>query len=416
MKKAATVVIVLALAGLLGWRIYVKAAAAGNGQGDSGRGRRGGAVPVEVAPVEKATVADVASFTGSLLPRSYFLVAPKVAGRLEKLMVNIGDPVGQGQLVAVIDDDEYTQQVQVAQAELLVAQANVEEAENALELGKREYERIGALREKRIASESEFDGAGARYQAQDARLKVARAQVAQKQAALKVSQVRLSYTRITVSWEKEDGRRVVGERFVDEGAMLRANEAIVSILDISTLIAAVHVTERDYTKIAVGQSVVVTTDAYPGRTFPGKVLRVAPLLKETSRQARVEVEMPNPETLLKPGLFVVALLEFGRRENATVVPVSALVRREGGQAVFLADPQAERAALVPVTVGIVSEDRAEIVDPALSGLVVTLGQHLLSDGAAITLGERAPAGAGRGDAETRDGAAARQSGGSGDGQ
>ena len=118
-------------------------------------------MPVEVAPVEKATIADVASFTGSLLPRSYFLVAPKVAGRLEKLMVNIGDPVGRGQLVAVIDDDEYTQQVQVAQAELLVAQANVEEAENALELGKREYERIGALREKRIASESEFDGAGA---------------------------------------------------------------------------------------------------------------------------------------------------------------------------------------------------------------------------------------------------------------
>ncbi len=104
--------------------------------------------------------------------------------------------------------------------------------------------------------------------AADAREKVALAQVNQREAAVKAAEVRLSYSRIVAEWKEGSDERVVGERFVDEGAMLSANAPIVSILDIGRLIAVIQVIERDYSKVRIGQEAVVSTDAYPGRTFP----------------------------------------------------------------------------------------------------------------------------------------------------
>jgi len=382
MKKAFGIFVLLGLVGLLGWQVYQRVSTAQKG---IHRQRRSPMVAVEAARVKKAAIRDVALFTGSLKPRSYFVVAPKISGRLEKLLVNIGDSVKRGQLIAMLDDEEYTQQVEQARAELAVVEANVEERRSALEVAKREFERTKALRHKKIASESELDAAQAHYQAQEAKLKVALAQVVQKEAALKTAQVRLSYTKIRTSWKDGDEYRIVGERFVDEGAMLTANAPIVSILDISALTAVIHIIERDYAHVKTGQVTVMTTDAFPGKTFTGKVARVAPLLKETSRQARVEIEVPNREQLLKPGMFIRAQIEFARNDNAIVIPVTALVKRDGQQGVFMADAQNMKVRFVPVSLGIVNGDMAEVVKPSLSGLVVTLGHHLLEDGSTITL-------------------------------
>lgn len=386
MKKALAGIVVLALAGALGWQIYRRVTPQASKGAASGRGG-GPAVPVEVAPVGKASVREVAHFTGSLLARSSFIVAPKTAGRLEKLMVNIGDRVSQGQLIALLDDEEYSQQEEQARAELDVARANVEEAHSALEAEEREHNRVQALLEKKIASESERDASKARYEGQQARYKVALAQVTQREAALKAAQVRRSYTRIAVSWEDGEDTRFVGERFVDEGAMLRANDPIVSVLDLGSLTAVIHAAERDYGKVRVGQTALLTSDASPGRTFSGRVVRMAPLLKEESRQARVEIEVPNPEGVLKPGMFVRAELELSRAENATVVPVSALARRDDQQGVFLADLDEQKARFVAVKTGVADAGKVQILDPALSGVVVTLGHHLLEDGAAIAVVE-----------------------------
>lgn len=387
MKKALVICIVLALIGLIGWQAHRRASTSSQGAKTQ---RPAIAVPVEVVPIQRASIRDVGLFSGSLLPKSYFVAAPKVAGRLEKLLVNIGDPVKRGQLIAVLDDEEYAQQVEQARAELEVAKANVQESRSTLDMAQREFERAKALRQKKIASESELDAAEAQYKTQDAKHKVALAQVAQKEAALKATQVRLSYTKIRTWWENTNENRIVGERFVDEGAMLKANDPIVSVLDIHSLIGVIHVIERDYSEVVVGQEAIVTTDAFPDRTFTGKIVRVAPLLKETSRQARVEVEVPNPDRLLKPGMFVRAHIEFATHDNATVVPVAALVKRNGHQGVFVADTQNRKAHFVPVTLGIVSGELAEVIKPPLSGSVVNLGHHLLEDGSPITLPEATP--------------------------
>ena len=389
MKKVFGILIVLALVGLLGWQVYRRASISLEVPKNR---HRAVVVAVEVAPIQNATIRDVGTFSGSLFPRSYFVVAPKISGRLEKLLVNIGDPVKRGQLIAVLDDDEYAQQVEQARAELEVAKAHLIENHSSLDLSKREFERAQALRQKKVASESELDAAQAQYKVQDAKHKVALAQVAQEEAALKAAQVRLSYAKIRVSWEDGNELRIVGERFVDEGAMLKANDPIVSVLDIHSLTGVIHVIERDYTEVRVGQEAIVTTDAFPDRTFTGKVIRMAPLLKETSRQARVEMEIPNRGQILKPGMFIRAQIEFARHENAIVVPSAALAKRNGRQGVFVADTQNRKAHFIPVTVGIINGDLAEVVKPSLSGLVVTLGHHLLEDGAAITLPETKSAG------------------------
>jgi len=381
-KRAVVIIVCVLLGGLLVFRVVQKSLISGNG---SGSRRAGAAVAVEVSPVRRATIQDIGRFSGSLIPKSQFVVAPKISGRLEKLLVNIGDRVKAGQLIAVLDDEEYKQQAEQSRAELDVARASREESVSNLEVAGREFERAQALRQKKIASESELDSASAHYSAQAAKNKLAQAQVAQKEAALKAAQVRLSYTEIRVSWEGVDESQVVGERFVDEGAMLAANSPIVSVLDDSVLTAVISVIERDYPKVRPGQEASVETDAFAGRSFSGKIARIAPLLKESSREARVEIEVPNDEGLLKPGMFVRVQIEFSRHEDAAVVPQVALVRRNGAQGVFLADTEGMKARFVPITVGIIEGELAEVLQPPLTGSVVTLGYHLLEDGSSIVL-------------------------------
>jgi len=399
MKRVVVILIAAASVGLIGWQVYQKAFSAPE---TAGRRRRGpAAVAVEVKPVAVGSIRDVRDFTGTLEARSQFIVAPKIAGRVKKLFYNIGDKVRQGQLVALLDDEEYRQQVDQARAELEVAKANLEESRDTLETTRKDYDRTVVLRQKKIASESELDTAESKYKSQESKLKVAHAQVVQKEAALRVAEVRLSYARIAVPASESDGFRVVGERYVHEGAMLAANAPIVSIFDIRSMIAVIHVIEQDYAKIRVGMDAVAFTDAYPQKEFKGRVVRMAPLVKETSREARVEMEIPNPKGLLKPGMFVRVKIEFNQHDHATLVPKDALVKREDKIGLFMVDPQEKKAKFVAVATGIATQNMVEILKPALSGQVVTLGQHLLEDGAQILLPEdgqpepESPAGAGQ---------------------
>lgn len=346
------------------------------------------AVAVEVAPVEQADIRNRRHYSGTLYATAQFEVAPRVGGRLESLLVDIGDRVDKGQLIARLDNDEYQQQVQEAESAVAVAEATLAEARSSLNARQKELERTRQLREQKIASEAELDSVQAEAIAQRARISLAEAQVSQAEAALRAAQVRLSYTTIDANWENGDQQRVVGERFVDEGTTISANTPIVSVLDISELVGAIYVTERDYPLLSVGQSVSIVAEAYPDRQFDGTVKRIAPLFREASRQARVEVTIPNPGLLLKPGMFISAGVELEDKSGATVVPYDALVKRNDAQGVFLIDRDNNQARFVAVETGISEGERVEIVEPALSGDVVVMGQHLLEDGSTIVITDK----------------------------
>jgi RND family efflux transporter MFP subunit len=281
--------------------------------------------------------------------------------------------VTNGTQIAALDSEEYAQQEAQATAELEVSNANLADAASELDAADRDFKRVKELREQKVASEAELDQAEARYRAAQAKQQVAQAQIKQKQAELKAAQARLGYTQIKVAWEDGDTPRYVAERFVDEGAMLKANDPIVSIVDLSSVIAVVYVIERDFPQISSGQVLSIATDAYPNMKFTGEIVRRSPVLKEESRQARVEIEIPNPDRLLSAGMFVRVRIQFAKHDDATVVPTTTLVRRDNKQGVFVADAKAMKVHFVPVTTGIVEGD-------------------LLEDGAAIALPQIEPAG------------------------
>ncbi|MBF0240733.1 MAG: efflux RND transporter periplasmic adaptor subunit [SAR324 cluster bacterium] len=381
MKKIITTLLLLTLAGLTGWQVYERLMSSG---GPSGKKKGSLAVAVETEAVQQRLIQDIGQFTGTLFARSRVVVAPKINGHLKKLWVNIGDSVKPNQLLAQLDDDEYVQQSHQAQAAVEVAKANMETRLNAMELARRQLERSRALKNKKLLSATELENAESQFAQQQADYRVAQAQVTEKQSELEAANIRLSYTRISAVWDEIPLReRVVGERFVDEGALLSPNSPIVSILDISSLVAVIHVTEREYFKLNPGQNAVVFNDVMGQKTFHGKVVRIAPMIQETSREARVEIEIPNADHGLKPGMFVRVSIQFSEHPNATVIPLKAIVERDGQKGIFLANTQEMKVVFTPVTQGIVQGEWVEIVQPLLAGQVVTLGQHLLQDGSEI---------------------------------
>ncbi|MBT7712549.1 MAG: efflux RND transporter periplasmic adaptor subunit [Deltaproteobacteria bacterium] len=363
-----------------GWKVYQKIQ---DPAASFSRRRMKRQVPVEITKIRRGTIREMGVFTGSLKPKSRFIVAPKITGRLKKLLVNIGDNVKPGQLIALLDDEEFELQLQQAMAHMEVARANQASSISGLKLSKRELKRMKKLRASKMVSVSELDAAEVKYSDQQGKHRTAKAQLAEKQAAVEVSRLRLSYTQVKILWNASQTGMVVGERFVDEGALLSPNAQIVSVLDISSLTAVINITERDYFKLKIGQTAVIMADALGQKQFKGKITRISPLIKETSREAKVEIEIPNIKRFLRPGLFIRALIHFDTHGDSQIVPLTALVKRNNTVGVFLADLKNKKATFVPVEVGITENSQAEIIKPLLQGHVVTLGQHLLEDGSGI---------------------------------
>ncbi|MEF8833411.1 MAG: efflux RND transporter periplasmic adaptor subunit, partial [Halofilum sp. (in: g-proteobacteria)] len=185
-----------------------------------------------------------------------------------------------------------------------------------------------------------------------------------------------------------DDERVVGERMVNAGDTVAANTPLISVLGIAPITAAVFAPESDYARLSRGQTVQVTADALPNRTFEGRINRIAPRFERDSRQARFEVTLPNEDRALKPGMFATVRVTVETADDATLVPAEAIVRREAGPGVYRViegDPPTVR--FVPVTIGIEGENGVEILEPELAGRVVTLGQQMLEDDAPIIVSE-----------------------------
>lgn len=366
------------------------------GEGKEAGRSLAGPAPVEIAAIAHGAMEDRRTFSGTLVPRAQFIVSPKVSGRVESLLVDVGDPVAPGDVLAELDDEEFVQAVAQAQADLEVARANMALATSALEIAQREHERMQTLLDRQVASASAMDAARADLHAKEAQIQVTKAQVQRAEASLESQRVRLGYTKVVATWPGGEEPRIVSERYVDEGATIPANEPIAAVVDNSRVRAVLFVTERDYARLAVGQHVVLNTDAYPGREFAGQVLRLAPVFEEASRQARVEIDIPNPDRQLKPGMFVRADVVLSVAQDATIVPTEAIVRRGGQAGVFVVSESGDRVRWTPVRPGVEAGGRTQLLGDRLEGQVVTLGQQMLEDGSAIRVSQRRGAAAGAG--------------------
>lgn len=382
MKKNIIILILIIFLVFFGWRVislFTKSRQAwGPGLG------QGQAVAVEVSHVNIKQIKEVREFTGTVYPVYQYVISPKVSGRVIEIKKRIGDWVNRGEIIARLDDAEYQQNVLEAQANLRISKASLAESESQFELARQELERVRSLQEKGIASSSELDSASTSYEAQKSRHELARAQIQQREAALKSAEIRMDYT---VLYATEPG--FIGERYVDEGTLLSPNSPLVSVVGIDSVIVQATIIEKDYGRIKIGQPAEIGVDAFPETTFTGTVARIAPVLEEASRVAKMEVEVENKDHLLKPGMFAIVRVVLQERGSAQVIPVEAMIKNNGTDGIFVVEKDAasgmDIARFYPVKTGISTEMEIEIISPEIKVPVVTLGQHLLRDGANVTL-------------------------------
>jgi RND family efflux transporter MFP subunit len=375
------IVILIGAAGL-GWVIFDRFQ---NQASSSTRQRDSRPVPVEVALIQHGPIEMQRTFSGELEAQAEFVAAPKVSGRVERVLVNIADTVTRNQVVTELDNDEYVQAVNQAQADLAVAKANLSQAKSDLEIANREFKRTESLLKRGIASDSEFDAVRQDRLAKQAQLRVATAQVNKAQSSLETANIRLSYTQVTAGWTGSDERRVVAERYVDAGQTVAANAPLLLIVKLHPIVGVVYVTERDYARLKPGQLVSLVTDAYPGEEFSGRIERIAPVFRQSTRQARIEMVIANQQHRLKPGMFIRATIDLARVPEATIVPEQALTMRDDRSGVFLVSEDGRSVVWREVTVGIRQNGRVQVKGEGLSGRVVILGQQLVKDGSAITI-------------------------------
>jgi RND family efflux transporter MFP subunit len=383
------IVVMLAVAvavAAIGWQLYARiqdeTAAA-----DGIQPKVSKAIPVEVSPIEQGPMESSRTFSGTLEARAQFVVAPKVSGRIEKLHVHLADTVTRGQVVAELDNDEYLQAVAQAEAELAVAQATLTAARSALEIADRELDRIAQLRERGITTATQFDVAKAGQLAKQAEVEVAEANLRRAESLVQTSKIQLGYTRVKADWSGGQDQRIVAERFLDEGGNVAANASLLRIVELNPIVAVIFVTEKDYANLHHDQAATLATDAYPGERFEARIARIAPVFREETRQARVELTVDNPRLRLKPGMFIRATVVLERLADTISVPELALTSRDGKDGVFIVNPDAGTVAWRTVDIGIREGNRVQVIGAGLSGEVVTLGQQFLDDGSAIAIAQ-----------------------------
>lgn len=352
----------------------------------------GGAIAVSTAEVELRDLSERLRFSGSLIAETRVELAPRVGGRLDLLAVEIGDVVVPGQELARIDPEEFRLELARARSELAVARATVNEAQAALQAAERDLGRVRDLRAQGVSSQADLDAAETRRAAEDARLQLAFAQLEQRESSIQSAELQLSYTEV-IAPDGGRGPRLVAGRHVDPGSIVTANTPILTLVDIQPLRAVINVPERDYGRLQVGQPVTIRTDAWPERLFRGEIARLAPVFDETSRQARVEISVPNPSEELRPGMFIRSEIVVGQQEGVPAIPVAALTEREDQRGVFVAESGTDSpgvARFQTLADGVRDGDWVEAPGFPPGTRVVTLGQHLLTDGTAIQFSEEGP--------------------------
>ncbi|MGE3275806.1 MAG: efflux RND transporter periplasmic adaptor subunit [Vicinamibacterales bacterium] len=363
------------------------AAAAGAQQGPGGAGRRPGGgggggfgpfgggggfrtpMTVQYGTVGRGTVSSELTVVGNLIGAQTVDVAPKTGGRLQSVNVKLGDAVGRGQLIAKLEDREIVEQVKQAEASYQVAQATIRQREADLKYAETNLDRSRNLYERQLLPKQSLDDADARYTAAVAQLDLARAQFAQAEARLEELRINLANTEV-----RSPVNGFVGKRNVDAGAWVSQNAPVASVVEISSLRLVANVVEKDLRYVQAGDPAVVAVDAYPGEEFKGRIARVAPVLDPATRTAEMEIEIPNSDNRLKPGMYARVELQVEEHTNTLVVPKSAVVDYDGQRGLFKASEE-QRAVFVPVKIGIEEPDKAEILDG------VAEGDRIVVDGA-----------------------------------
>jgi RND family efflux transporter MFP subunit len=306
------------------------------------------AVPVEVQPVLRRTIADYLETNGTLEAENEVDIVARIGGPIVELNVEEGMTVRRGEVLARIDADELL-------AQLGVAKVALEEARLA-------YDRAKASHEAEIISQEFFDQAKARYDS--------------AAAQLEGTEILLGYTTITAPF---DG--IIVERSIKYAGYVTANTKLFRISDFIPLLCPIQLPEKDLRKLRTGQRAFLTVEAFPGQRFAAEVLRISPVVDAATGTMKVTLET-QPQGKLRPGMFASVYLEVDRHEDALVIPKRALVLESIGDTVYvMKDGVAERR---DVELGFEEADAVEVLVGVEEGeRAIVVGQDGLSSGTPV---------------------------------
>lgn len=312
---------------------------------------------VELATVERKGIRDIVDLVGQLEAEESVSVRSETEGILEAVTFEEGHAVSKGQLLFKLRDDQQA--------------ARLREAEAQLVLAKETYERARTLVRQKAVSQVELDTATAELQVAQARRDLA--------------QVELERTEIRAPF---DG--VLGARLVSPGKRIDPDMDLVRIDAVERLRLVFTVPEIAVPLVRVGMSLTLTVAPLPGKSFPGQVYFVAPSLDPTNRRLLLKAWVPNEEHLLRPGLFANIQVEIDRRDDALVVPESALAYDMQGSFVWRvsSDMIAER---VSVHLGLRRPGEVEITSGLQAGdRIVSAGTNKVTAGTRVQLAALTP--------------------------
>ena len=328
---------------------------------------------VTVAPVRRSDGRDLLVLPGSIQAVTEAPVLARASGYLRKRMVDIGDRVREGQALAEIEAPELQQQINQAKASMAQARSTVEQAEAALKQGQTNAElarithaRWDNLFKKGVVSRQENDTYLAGYRAQQANVQALEKAVAAMRSNAAAAEANLARLNELMAYQtvRAPFTGVITVRNVDVGALVNEGSTLLfRLAQPGRLRTYLNVPQADAPSVRVGQQATLTIPDLPGRTFPGTVSHTANALDPSTRTLLVEVQVPNNQGALLPGMYTQVTLEAPRKDPPLVIRGDTLVvRSDGPQVAVVGEDSTVR--FTRIQVGRDFGDRLE----ALSGL------------------------------------------------
>jgi len=341
-------VLPLIVVALLGGIITIK-----NASGDASRETRRNTAPlVKVAPPVRQLIRYQLTFNGDVNAYQQATIYARITGNLEKVYVNLGSIVKMGQMLARVDSLEPYDQVQQMSATYDNARLS--------------YQRSKNLLVKNLIAKQDVDNL-------EAAMKVAKAN-------FELAKTRLGYTRVAAPFPG-----IITRRYLDAGTYLASSSTpLFQLMYIDSVKIVINIQEKDVTQVKKGTRAEISVDAYGNKVFAGTVTRMADALDLSTRSMPVEIDIPNYDHLLKPGMFANVILITGEHPDAIAVPTMAIQHDDSGSFVFVANNAIANRKRIQI--GTEVNNNTEI----LSGLdgtesVIVVGQQLVKDGGQINI-------------------------------
>jgi RND family efflux transporter MFP subunit len=284
---------------------------------------------VPTVRVAKARAADnemIISLPGTTLAFTAANIFARANGYIETRKVDIGDYVKVGDLLAQIWAPELDHQIAQAQATLAQNQATLEQVQASRDLAKVTHDRDSTLVQKGWLTPQQGDTDRLTLAAQRAAAAAAEANIAAQQALIRVLNQQKDYQSVVAPF---DG--IITQRNIDIGSLVSAGSTFMFTLMQSDVIRAwVYVPQDAAFGVAHGAKAVIRVPELPNRTFPGKVTRLAKALAPGTRTLLTEIDIPNPDGALSPGLYLTVELHIPRKTPSVIVPAEAMVFNADG--------------------------------------------------------------------------------------